>query len=532
MLSGRRESYHFDEFTLDRARGVLRTNAGIDLPLRPKAFATLLFFVQNAGRLIDRDELMQAIWPGVVVTEDSIAQCILEIRRVLGGDAQRILRTVQRRGYRFDTTVTGPENSIPDTSKVADTATGPDTAPARPVAPLTHSAGTPRVAVLPFQNMSDDPDQEYFADGMVEEIITTLSRIRWLSVIARNSSFIYKGQAVDITRVGKELGVRYVLEGSVRRSGSRVRVTAQLIDAENGAHLWAERFDGPLDDVFELQDRIATAVAGVMEPTLQAAEGRRAAFRPTHDMTAYDLYLHGYAIALSSAARFREARDLMEQAIARDPNYGLALSFASICCFRLIFDGNSTDPEADARASVNYARRSLVAAGDDPTVLAHAANVLMYFGEDTETMFSLVDRALALSPSYARGWYISGTMRIWAGETDVGIRHVERALELSPGVRVGWVISVIGIAHFLRGRFEEALPRFLLAIQEDRTYPDPYRFLAATYAHLGREAEAGETIRRLREYTSVVIPSATHLRIPEQRELFLSGLARAVAAAG
>jgi TolB-like protein len=372
--------------------------------------------------------------------------------------------------------------------------------------------------------MSGDPEQEYFADGMVEEIITALSRIRWLYVMARNSTFIYKGHAVDIKHVGQELGVRYVLEGSVRRSDGIVRVTAQLIDTRNGAHLWGERFDEPLQDVFALQDRIASAVAGVIEPALQAAEAFRSVERPTYDLTAYDLYLRGYALALSSASRFRDALELMEKAIARDPGYGPALSFASICYFRLVFDGQSDDPRADGSKSIELARRALRATPDDPAVMAHTANVLMYFGEDADTMISLVDRALALSPSFARGWYISGTMRIWSGQTDEGIAHVEKALQLSPRFRVGWVGSVIGIAHFLTRRFEQAVPRFLMAIQEDPTYPDPYRFLAACYAHMEQLDAAHDVAQRLRGLTTVVIPTVDHLLVPEQRALFLAGL--------
>ena len=193
----------------------------------------------------------------------------------------------------------------------------------------------PSIAVLPFQNMSGDPEQEYFADGMVEEIITALSRIRWLFVIARNSSFTYKGQAVDVKRVGRELGVRYVLEGSVRKGGNRVRITAQLIEAETGAHLWADRFDGALEDIFDLQDRVASSVAGVIEPTLHAAEIARSARHADPEVTAHDFFLRSHAMFFSSARRIPEALELMEQAIAQEPNYGPALARAAVCCFRL-----------------------------------------------------------------------------------------------------------------------------------------------------------------------------------------------------
>jgi TolB-like protein len=216
----------------------------------------------------------------------------------------------------------------------------------------------PSIAVLPFANMSGDPEQEYFVDGMVEEIITALSRIRWLFVIARNSSFSYKGQSPDVKQVGRELGVRYVLEGSVRKAGNRVRITGQLIDAVTGPHLWADRFDGSLEDVFELQDKVASSVAGVIEPALQTAETARSAGRLTNDLTAYDLYLRAYAMSVSSARQIPEALRLLEQAIARDPRYGPALASAAVCCFRLHLDGRGEDPEAGRLKGADFARRA------------------------------------------------------------------------------------------------------------------------------------------------------------------------------
>ena len=355
--------------------------------------------------------------------------------------------------------------------------------------------------MLPFANMSGDPEQEYFADGMVEEIITALSRIRWLFVIARNSTFTYKGQAVDVKQVGRELGVRYVLEGSVRKAGQRVRITAQLIDAQRGTHLWADRFDGSLEDVFELQDQVATSVGGVVEPTLQAAETARSANRPTNDLAAYDLYLRAYAMALSSAAQFPKALRLVEQAIERDPRYGPALAYAAICYFRLVFDARSDDPEADGRRATDLARRALEVAGDDPGVLANAVAVLAYFGEDIGAMMALVDRAPALNPSFARGWYISGVLRLWAGQLDLAIEHVEASLRFSPRARVGWAIHLIGSAYFFSRRFHQAVSKLLLSIQEDPKYPASYRLLAACYAHVGRLGEARDIVERLRTIT-------------------------------
>jgi TolB-like protein len=282
----------------------------------------------------------------------------------------------------------------------------------------------PSIAVLPFANMSGDPEQEYFVDGMVEEIITALSRIRWLFVIARNSSFTYKGLTVDVKQIGRELGVLYVLEGSVRKAGQRVRITGQLIDAQSGAHLWADRFDGSLEDVFELQDKIAVSVAGVIEPALQAAEMRRSAARPTADLTAYDLYL----------------------------------------------------------------------------------------------------RALALNPSFARGWNVSGTLRLWAGQPDLAIEHVETSLRLSPRERMGTPLYNIGVAYFSKRRFDEAAAKLVLSIQADPGFPPSYRVLAACYAHMGRLDEARAIVARLRAIMPQIVPSVLPWRNPEDRELLLSGL--------
>jgi adenylate cyclase len=380
------------------------------------------------------------------------------------------------------------------------------------------------IAVLPFANLSGDPDQEYFADGMVDEIITALSRIRWLAVTARNSSFTYKGHAVDVKQVGRELGVCYVLEGSVRKASGRVRITAQLIDATNGTHLWADRFDGSLDDVFELQDQVASSVAGIIEPALQAAEAACSARRPTNDLPAYDLYLRASAMVLSSARQTHEALRLMEQAIARDPHYGPALAWAAFCCFRLLLHDRSDDREADRLKGADFAWRALEVAGDDPGVLANAAEALAYFGEDIGAMMALVDRALALNPNFARGWHISGVLRTWAGQPDIAIEHTEVSLRLSPRARIFPSLLIIGAAHFIARRFDEAAPKLLHAIQENPGFPEPYRYLAACYAHMGRLDNAREVVARLRTITPLVRPDASYLRNPEHRELFLSGL--------
>jgi TolB-like protein/tetratricopeptide (TPR) repeat protein len=383
----------------------------------------------------------------------------------------------------------------------------------------------PSIAVLPFQNMSGDPEQEYFADGMVEEIITALSRIRWLFVIARNSSFTYKGRSVDVKQVGRELGVRYVLEGSVRKAGSRVRITAQLIDALSGTHLWADRFDGSLRDVFDLQDEVASSVAGVIEPALRAAEIRRSSDRPTNDLTAYDLYLR----ALSHWGTYDEQRvlqalDLLGQAVERDPRYGPALAVAAHCHLLLAVSGSTENPETERRTSVDLARRALLIGPDDPDVLAPAAFVLGCFGEDIDVALGLIDHCCSLNPSCARGWYSSGVLRIFAGQPGLALEHFERLLRLSPRDRLTDYLTGIGEALFFSRRFDEAAAKLLASLERAPRFPVTYRVLAACYAHMGKLDEAREIVERLRAITPLVVPSATYYRKPEHRELFLSGL--------
>jgi len=406
--------------------------------------------------------------------------------------------------------------------RTATNAGKPFPARAQPVLPLPDK---PSIAVLPFQNMSGDPEQEYFADGMVEEIITALSRIRWLFVIARNSSFSYKGQSPDVKRVGRELGVRYVLEGSVRKAGGQVRITAQLIDAPSGTHLWADRFDGSLEDIFELQDQVAMSVAGVIEPTLQAAEIRRSAERPTDDITAYDLYLRALALGFSGERNGNVlALELLEQAIARDPRYGAALVEAAFRHQSIHVTGWSENPEVSRQKGVELARQALQVAGDDPDVLCKAAYALGYFGEEIDVAIGLLDRGLKLNPSFARGWQWSAWLRLWAGEPDLAIKHFETSLRLDPREQQGNPFMGIGVAHFFARRLDAARAALLRSLQEKPNWVPTHRFLASCCAQMGRLDEARDVVRRLRTLTNVVVPSAEHWRDPECREFYLSGL--------
>jgi adenylate cyclase len=499
------DSFQFEGYLLDR-RGLFRRDergAFVPMAIGSRALDVLGVLVGRAGDLISRDEIIALVWPATVVEDNNLNMQIGMLRRLL--DHSRLegscIQTVAGRGYRF---------TAPVTRIAAEASTHAAALLRGAVPPLPDK---PSLVVMPFQNMSGDPEPEYFADGMVEEIITALSRIRWLFVIARNSSFTYKGLAVDVKQVGRELGVRYVLEGSVRK-GRPARAHCRPADRRDHGHLWADRFDGSLEDVFDLQDKVAASVAGVIEPALQAVETARLADRPTNDLTAYDLYLRAYEMYFLSAQQIPEALRLLERAIERDPRYGPALAWAAVCCLRLEADGSSTDPEADSRRSVDLARRALQAAGDDPGTLANAALALAYFGEDLGAVMALIDRALALNPSFARGWYISGIVRLFAGQFDRAIEFAEASLRFSPRGRFGQVFNVIGAALLFNRRYDEALPKLLVAVQDDPGFPTPYRYLAACYAHMGLLAEARHVVARLRSITSAVVSGADCFAIP------------------
>src|SRR5215468_1475646 len=301
--------FSFNGYLLDTDRCELWRGSK-PIAVEPQVFDLLAYLVQHRDRVVTKDDLLEAVWGGRIVSGSALNTRINAARRAVGdtGEAQRLIRTLPRKGVRF-------------IAEVKEQVTSLDFAALQGGAEFSEK---PSIVVLPFQSLSDNPELQYFADGLVEEIITALSRIRWLFVIAGNSTLTYKGQPIDVKRVGRELGLRYVLEGSVRKAGQRVRITSQLIDALTGTHLWADRFDGSLEDIFELQDRVAVSVAGVIEPALQAAEMRRSAARPTTDLTAYDLYLRALAIYFPiTKERIAEALGLLEQAIVIDRRYAL-----------------------------------------------------------------------------------------------------------------------------------------------------------------------------------------------------------------
>ena len=320
---------------------------------------------------------------------------------------------------------------------------------------LFRSPTSPSIAVLPFQNMSGDPEQEYFADGIVEDIITGLSRFRWLFVIARNSSFTYKGRAVDVKQVGRELGVRYLLEGSVRKSINRVRIAGQLIDVSSGTHLWADRFEGAIEDVFELQDQVTASVVGAIAPRLQQAEIERARRKPTEILDAYDLVLRGLANVYK---RTREGNDealsLFYQAIERDPDYAWAYALAARCFSRRKAFGWVFDQEQEVAEARRLALRAVQFGKDDATALFSAGYVLAYVARELDDGAAFLDRALSLNPNLAMAWSASGWVKVYLGEPDRALERFAHAMRLSPvdpflfGMQQG-----SAYAHFFAGRW-------------------------------------------------------------------------------
>jgi adenylate cyclase len=363
----------------------------------------------------------------------------------------------------------------------------------------------PSIAVLPFNNLSGDRDQEYFADGLVEDIITGLSRVRSFFVIARNSSFTYKGRAVDVRQVSRELGVRYVLEGSIRKAGPRVRITGQLIDATTGHHVWADRFDGEIKDIFELQDKITESVVGAVEPSIRLQEIKQARAKPTSYITAYDLYLralpHFYSMTREG---FAEVRKLTNEALSIDPDFTLAKALGAY--IRSISVSQCWHEPDDIRVAVRMAREVLAEARDDPTSLRFAAQVLAYSAKDYESALGAIDRSLYLNPNSAQGYTGGGWVNAYAGRPLIAIDHFERAMRLSPiDPEKGIALSGIGMSHLMLERFEEALTWGASALQEMPNYGSSHRVVIGALVGLGRLEEAGTAASRLLE----VFPSYT-----------------------
>ncbi|MGB2587516.1 MAG: adenylate/guanylate cyclase domain-containing protein [Pseudolabrys sp.] len=398
----------------------------------------------------------------------------------------------------------------------------------------------PSIAILPFNNMSGDPEQEYFADGMVEEITTALSRTRWLFVIARNSSFTYKGRAVDVKQVGREMGVRYVLEGGVRKSADRVRITAQLIDASTGAHLWADRFDGSLEDIFELQDQVTASVVGAIAPRLEQAEVERAKHKPTESLDAYDYFLRGIASLHSWTKESNdEALRLFNKAIELDSDFASAYGMASWCYVRRKGSRWIVDRAQETAETARLARRAAELGWDDAVALAWGGFALAYVVHDVEVGAALIDRALQLNPNLAEAWHFSGWVRIYLGEPEVAIEHLAHAMRLSPLDPLAFVAQMaIAFAHFFAGRYddasswaEKALAKSPPGLRERPVYHPALLIAAASNSLAGRLEEARNAIARLRKLNPTPhisnLKNQIPLRRPQDLVRYTEGLRKA-----
>jgi adenylate cyclase len=359
----------------------------------------------------------------------------------------------------------------------------------------------PSIAVLPFQNMSGDPEQEYFADGMVEEITTALSRFKWLFVIARNSSFTFKDKAADIKEVGRRLGVRYVLEGSVRKASGKVRITGQLIDAVTGAHIWADRFERDLTDVFALQDEVTVAVVSAIQPKLLQTEIAMAARRRPENLTAYDFFLRAMQqYYLANREGLAETIRLAHRALELDPRFGFVAALAGTCHMQNVTRGYAVDPQFDRKEAVRFLRLALSIDDNDPDTLAMAAMTSAFMVGDSESEIDMADRAVALNPNSFLTWYSRGWVYRVAGLPEEAVRSFERAMRMSPiDPRLHLTFAGMGFALIELGRFDEAILAGKKAQRLNPSYPTAYRCLASSFAHLGRDAEAREVAARLLE---------------------------------
>lgn len=476
----------FGPFRLDADAGILFCGAE-PTPLGQRAVAVLALLAQRPGAPVSKEALMEAAWPGLVVEDSNLTVQVAAVRRVLDelAGAAAWIETLPRRGYRY----VGP----------AIVAARPDPATGLPAPPALGLPDKPSVAVLPFSNLSGDPEQDYFTDGMVDDIITGLSRINWLFVIARNSSFRYKGRAVDVKQVGRELGVRYVLEGSVRKALDRVRIAAHLIDVSTGAYVWGERYDRRSDDIFALQDEIALSVVGAIAPSLRRAEINRVRRKRPDSLDAYDLVLRAQPdVDSGMPEQVTRALALLERAIALEPDYALAHGNAAMCHHCLFLRAGLQ--EVNRAASIRHARSAIIHGQDDALALTWAGFSIGMDGHDRVAAFTALEAALAVSPSSALTYILGSVMLGWGGEAERAIEWSERGVRLSPFDSWAWAaFDAQAMAHFHRGRYEDAAQAAYRSVQANPGHSITHVQLAGALARLGRLEEARAAAARVLE---------------------------------
>ena len=523
--------FEFGDYILDPDRRELTRGSEV-ISIGPQVFDLLVHLLQNRERVVSKDDLLGAVWDGRIVSEATITSHINAVRKTIGdnGQEQRLIRTVARKGFRFIGEVTEANSSDGSSLSTTDAERAELDEPSEL---LLTFPDKPSIAALPFHNLSGDPEQEYFTDGMVEDIIAALSHIRWLFVIARNSSFTYKGRTVDVKQVGRELGVRYVLEGSVRKAANRVRITGQLIDATTGGHLWADRFEGTIDDIFELQDQVATSVVGAIAPQLERAEIERARKKPTESLDAYDCYLRGVAdVQKGTKAAIEDALPLFHKAIQLDPSFASAYGMAAWCYFWRKVNGWMTDRPKEIAEGTRLAQRAVDLGKNDAVALTRGGHALGHLAGDLDGGIALLDRALVLNPNLAAAWFLGGFLRTWHGEPDGAIEYFERAMRLSPlDPEMYRMQAGMAISHLFAGRFDTAsswaeksfrdLPSFLMVVS----------VIAASHALAGRAGEARRAMQHLRQLDPALrISNLTDwlpIHRPDDLTIFAEGLRKA-----
>jgi adenylate cyclase len=502
-------AYRFEGFVLDLARGTLVTAAGKDVPLRHKSFRLLCFFLENAGRLLERETLMRVVWPGVTVSDDGLTQCVRDIRRALGDEAQIRIRTVQRRGYMFAAEVTAVGDDYraelvePFARSKAVKVRAAIDRPLIDAGAVLPLPDKPSIAVLPFANLSADPEQEYFSDGVADDIITELSRSHSLLVIARNSSFTYRGRSVDVKQVARELGVRYVLEGSVRRSGPRVRVVAQLIDAGTGNHIWAERYDRALQDVFAVQDEITAAVVAAILPVVADAEQRRALRKPPENLGAWEAYQRGlWHMGRGNSTDTSRAQQFFRQAIDADRSLASAYSASAMAIIlgAMYTKGGiyTKGPEPESQKAARE-RASQALAIDPSDADARAILTLQRVSRDGieqgPAVISALSASLLNNPNAAWLYGVKGMILVQLGDCSGGrgaLRMVERLNPRDPGAALFSIY--VPVSYYFERDYARAVTAAKTAIERYPNDPRTYRWLAAALGQLGHTDEARDAL--------------------------------------
>jgi TolB-like protein/tetratricopeptide (TPR) repeat protein len=513
--------YIFEDYALDTDRRELHRGPDV-LPVAPQVFDLLEYLVRNRDRVVSKDDLIDAVWNGRAVSDAALTTRLNVVRGAVGdsGEQQRLIKTLPRKGFRF----VGQVREAQEPTATNDA--GEETpAPALP--------DKPSIAVLPFANLSSDPEQEYFADGIVEDITMALSRFPWLFVIARNSSFTYKGRAVDVKQVGRELGVRYVLEGSVRKTGPRMRISGQLIDAENGAHLWADYFDGTLEDMFDLQDRVTASVVSAIAPRLERQEFERARRKPPENLTAYDHYLRGSSkLRRVSHETIGDALGHFLKAIELDPRLACAYGMAAWCYVSRRVRGWATDAAREGAEATRLARKATQLGGDDPVGLCMGGYALAFIAREYEDARRFIDRGVAINPNYAGGWRLSAWLRIWTGEPGLVLEHIARAARLSPlDPHIFATQGAVAFVHFLADRHDMASDCAEAALRNNQNSVVAY-LSAASNALAGRPEVARTAMLRALEYNPGLRLSNVGELIPFRRPEDLAKLVTGLRQAG